>query len=140
MAEGRETSLFGKIARGLAESFPEHCQLDVLLSSPEKNLYADAVVEEADRFAMVEVKVGDPDLPLPFSTPSQVRTQVAEARKRLGPDVIPVLVTNYEIPEVLKSEMESDGVKILSLPDSRDALADLGKQFAKLVGFHLPAK
>jgi hypothetical protein len=59
---------------------------------------------------------------------------------RLGPGVIPVLVTNYEIPEVLKSEMESDGVKILSLPDSRDALADLGKQFAELVGFRLPAK
>ena len=71
---------------------------------------------------MVEVKTGDPELPLPSSAPSQMLLLQRQAREKFSGralEITPVLVTNYKVSQDDEKELDDLGVKVVRIdPDS----------------------
>ena len=78
--------------------------------------FADIVIERPGRIIVAELKSGDPKLPLPSSTIPQMEFFVAQAHNRYpGCDIVPVVVTNYDVSETDKRALDREGVKILNI-------------------------
>lgn len=146
------SELQSEVTNVLVQSFPEHCQVEVPLRQYVADLVVDGKTEAgSSQVAVVEMKMGDPELLLPSSTPSQIRDFAAEARAKFKSPIIPVLVTNYRLPDALRQDLKQDGVKVLLLSDTQpgeegirvlpprspETFAKLGSEFAKLVGFEV---
>ncbi len=108
----RPASLYEQIAQSLKSAYGDECRLEVALG---ENFVADAVIQEGEKVAMIEIKTGDSDLPLPASTPSQMADFAKTAKVQFGRQVIPILMTNYNVPEQLKTELENQGVSIFPM-------------------------
>ena len=98
---------------------------------------ADLVIPQGQEVAVVEIKIGNPELPLPSSTSSQMRLLGAQAKRSFSnKDVITVLVTNYSVTPDDKKEFEDEGIKIVPV-ESALSLYDrerFSREFAKIVG------
>jgi len=102
---------------------------------------ADLAIREGSRVAVVEVKTGDPNLPLPSSTASQMRMYVADVQKKVDPaqemEVFPVLVTNYQVSSADRQELADQGIKIVEISPA-ESLYDRNaffNSFSSIVGF-----
>jgi hypothetical protein len=122
-------SLHQRVSTDLAKSF-KGCALG--------DSGADATIRQGGRLAVVEVKTGDPDLPLPSSTSAQLHLLAREASSngQFGiQEIFPVLVTNYRVTDADRKELEIDGIKIVTIPsEARYKPADLFKQFVEVAG------
>jgi hypothetical protein len=67
-----------------------------------------------DHPAIVELKIGDPELPLPSSTLSQVRLMM-ESIRQTGVSPTAIVVTNYQVYPSQKEELESNGIKLVTV-------------------------
>lgn len=100
---------------------------------------ADATIRQGRRLAVIEVKTGDPDLPVPSSTSAQLHLLSYEARRGVEgsgiQEILPVLVTNYRVTEADRKELEIDGIKVVTIPsESGYKSDDFFKQFEAVVG------
>ena len=133
----RERSLHNQITDVLSRKFAEGI---VDYRFGEGRAVADFLVRDGNKVAIVEIKTGDPHFPLPSSTSSQLTEYVAEARRVFADpntELIPVVVTNYLVPDGLEEDLQASGVKLLRF-DSPAAEKGLPQAFAELVGFNLP--
>lgn len=99
--------------------------------------FADLVIPQGQRVAVVEIKIGNPELPLPSSTPSRMRLLGDQARRSFSnKDVTTVLVTNYSVTPEEKKELEDEGVKIVPVASvlSRYDRQRFSREFAEIVG------
>ena len=100
---------------------------------------ADLTIREGNRLAVVEVKTGDPDLPLPSSTLAQMGLLAARVRSKLNEtvdgEILPVLVTNYNVSANDKDELDQAGIKLVPIesPSAYDATT-FSQKFARIVG------
>lgn len=122
------------LARGFKGSLP-HYSLGVS--------EADLLVRQGQRVAVFEIKTGDPDLPLPSSTSSQMLLLQQQARRQFPePDVaevLPVLVTNYKVSPDDEKELEDQGIKLVRFDPSSSLSYDSDKfsrHVANLTGLH----
>jgi|ERR1700677_222174 hypothetical protein len=77
----------------------------------------DLVIRSGKRVAIVEIKTGDPELPLPSSTNVQMLILKDAVQKRFG-EVVPILVTNYLLDEADRREMTAGGIKVIDIQGS----------------------
>ncbi len=122
-------NLHERVVLDLAQEFPgSRAEID-----------ADLVIRQGSRVAVVEVKTGNPELPLPSSTSSQMRLLAKRASHECyGSQVFPVLVTNYRVTEVDRKELEAevDGIKIVQIASVASLYKpqDFSRDFAEIVG------
>ena len=96
---------------------------------------ADLVIRQEPRLAIVEVKTGDPGLPLPSSTSSQMRLLAYQARQKFpGQEVVPVLITNYRVSADDEQELKDQGIKLVSMAESAYEPHTFSRYFAEIVG------
>ncbi len=115
-------SFHDQIAHGLAEVFSD--------AKIEPSSIADVIIDQGERIVIVEVKTGDPDLPLPSSALAQMKLAVQDAQRKLeqrplDKEVVPIIVTNYKVYPEQQQELKEDGITVVSLKSSSD--------FAKVV-------
>lgn len=106
-------------------------------SYAERAPSADVVILQGPRVAVVEIKIGDPSLPLPSSTSSQMHLLAKEAKRNFSEDsVIPVLVTNYSVTPGDRKELEDEGVTIVPLAPALSGYDSqrFSREFARIVG------
>jgi hypothetical protein len=102
---------------------------------------SDLVIRDGSRIAVVEVKTGDPNLPLPSSTASQMQMLTFDARNKFNAaeveEVFPVLVTNYQVSPADRQELENQGIKIVEVPSAASIYnpSDFFNSFSDIVGF-----
>jgi hypothetical protein len=100
---------------------------------------ADLTIREGNRLAVVEVKTGDPDLPLPSSTLAQMYLLTSRVRAKLAQvgasEILPVLVTNYLVSDADRAELDHAGIKVVPVesPASYNSKSFCQK-FARIVG------
>jgi hypothetical protein len=120
---------------GWADRFPRATAREEILAGLTRELH-DSVIE-ADAFgtkpdllvqlpngiALVEIKTGDPALPLPSSTDAQMNllTSSLASRYPWGKKLIPVVVTNYRVYPDQKAALETAGIRIVSVRDYSDS-------------------
>ncbi|MGA8271981.1 MAG: hypothetical protein WB919_10530 [Candidatus Sulfotelmatobacter sp.] len=102
---------------------------------------ADVLIQQGGKVAVVEVKTGDPNLPLPSSTSAQMLLLQQQARSRFPKEevqeVLPVLVTNYNVSPNAQKELEDQGIKVLRIDPAASKSYDFEKfsqQVASLTG------
>ena len=82
----------------------------------EGNFTPDVVVRRGDKIVLVEVKTGNPDLPLPSSANSQMLIMKDKVRqKHTDLEVVPVIVTNYKIDNADLNELSASGIKVVPI-------------------------
>jgi hypothetical protein len=82
----------------------------------ESNFIPDLVIRHGDRVAVIQVKTGDPSLPLPSSANSQMLILKEQAARKLANvEIVPVIITNYRIDEADRTELADSGIEILSV-------------------------
>lgn len=82
---------------------------------------ADILLRMGNKVVLVEVKAGDPGLPLPSSTLSQMKLLAQQTRNILGhQDLDSVVVTNHRVFPEQQAELAASGVKVMSVPSSFD--------------------
>lgn len=121
---------FGGSARGsrgagefrLHERISEDLKMkfhDRFVECNARDFAPDFVIRNDQRIAVVEIKTGDPSLPLPSSANTQMLILKDNALTKLGfRDVVPVLVTNYLIDEADRKELEAGGIRVVSIQGS----------------------
>jgi hypothetical protein len=126
--------LHERIRLDLARNFQAN-----LASEESDDPGADLTFREGNRLAVVEVKTGDPGLPLPSSTLAQMDLLTAHVRAKLAPpgvgEIMPVLVTNYFVSDADRDELEQAGIKLVHVesPASYDPKT-FSQKFAQIVG------
>lgn len=82
--------------------------------SSSGRISADLVISKGVQVAVVEIKIGDPELPLPSSTSSRMHRLRDEAERSFsGKDIIEVLVTNYSVIDDEQKAFKDDKIKIV---------------------------
>jgi hypothetical protein len=124
-------TLHDRIRTGLVEGFKDS------LSADSQGLSdADILIQQGGRVAVVEVKTGDPDLPLPSSTSAQMLLLKRQARQKFSEadvqEVLPVLVTNYTVSADDEKELEDQGIKVIRI-DSTASGSDDFEKFSRRV-------
>lgn len=96
--------------RTLYKMFPHTARLSV----PLGDVGADLVVEDVHRIVIAEFKTGNPELPLPQSTVPQINRVIARAQSMYpGQEIVPVVVTNYEVDMGIRAALERIGARIV---------------------------
>jgi hypothetical protein len=138
---GGSVSLHDRVQTSLARGFKGSVP-DYSLGLSE----ADLLIQQGPRVAVVEVKTGDPDLPLPSSTSSQMLLLKKRVHDQfLGQDVqevLPVLVTNYKVSAEEQKGLEEQGIKVVRIDhafSSRGDSASFARQVATLTGLQADA-
>jgi len=129
---GTPTSLHERLRLDLAQEFRDSIS-DVALGSSA----ADLVIERGQQVAVVEVKTGDPGLPLPSSASSQMLRLSYQAREIFpGKEVLPVLITNYRVSEDDERELKEQGIKLVPVTATcpMNGPRRFSSHFAEIVG------
>ncbi len=132
-------------SRNASRNLHERLRLDLAQEFSESQpdfdlgpLAADLVIQQGPRVAVVEVKTGDPGLPLPSSTSSQMRLLAYQARQKFpGQEVLPVLITNYRVSADDEQEFKDQGIKLVSMAESAYEPRRFSRYFAELAGLAL---
>ncbi|MGA2411406.1 MAG: hypothetical protein ABSG46_13580 [Candidatus Binataceae bacterium] len=104
--------LHERITAGLMGAYP-----DALIEPGVDKFRADMVIRSGSRVAMIEIKTGDPESPLPSS--ANVQMLILKDRiQRQFMDVVPVLITNYRLDESDYEEMSASGIKVIDIEGS----------------------
>ncbi len=102
-----------------------------------RNFAPDFVIRNDQRVAVIEIKTGDPSLPLPSSANTQMLILKDDALTKLGfQDVVPVLVTNYQIDDADRKELETGGIKIITIQGSTYDSKALSDELEAIVAAH----
>jgi hypothetical protein len=97
----------------------------------------DLVLRIGDKIAAVEVKTGDPELPLPSSTIAQMHLLTDSVKDGFGGKAVtPVLVTNYLISESDELELKDAGIQVIHF-EPQKSLESFGDVFAKTLTSNL---
>jgi hypothetical protein len=76
---------------------------------------------ESDRVALVELKFGDPGLPLPSSTSSQIKLlRNSLSQQSGGKSPTSIVVTNYTVFPDQRKELAANGIKLVTVPKDVD--------------------
>ena len=122
-----------RIADDLRESFP-----DSLAQVNADGFRPDLVIRSGNRVAIIEIKTGDPELPLPSS--ANVRMLILRDKLRIMfGDVVPVIVTNYMLDDAERKEMMAGGIKVVDIQEATYDPKLLSGEVAKIFGQGEPA-
>ena len=129
-----ESTLHDRISTNIARSFRG--------SIPGYSLganAADVLIRQGSKVYVVEVKTGDPGLPLPSSTASQMFLLKRQALKKFpdAQEVLPIVITNYQVNQDDQKELEDQGIKVVRVDRSMPSSSDPGtfsRYVAKLTG------
>lgn len=129
-------SLHDRVRASLEKGFRKSLRSDEDLGA----FTPDLLIHQGERVAVVEVKTGDPELPLPSSAPSQMLLLQRQAREKFSGrahEILPVLVTNYKVSEDDEKELDGLGVKVVRIAsDSQGRDSDrFTEKLATLTGF-----
>ena len=112
----------------------------VAANVPFGDSVADFVITNPDRIIVVELKTGDPELPLPSSTVPQMRRfKTAALSGCSGRRVIPLVVTNYQVSESDMSALKKEGVRIVSVMSPPDVEARVSEFVQEMKDEETPA-
>jgi hypothetical protein len=107
------------LAQGFKGSFPDYS-----LGPSE----ADLLIHQGSRVAVIEVKTGNPDLPLPSSTSAQMLLLKQRVRQKFPEqdvdEVLPVLVTNYKVSSTDQKELEEQGITVVRIDPTSSLSSD----------------
>jgi hypothetical protein len=100
---------------------------------------ADLLIHQGSRVAVIEVKTGNPELPLPSSTSAQMLLLKQRVREKFPEqdvdEVLPVLVTNYKVSSTDQEELEEQGIKVVWIdPNSASDSGNFSLRVANLTG------
>ena|SRR5258708_852578 len=116
-SSGGSASLHDRVRASLAQGFKGSLP-DYSLGSSE----ADLLIHQGPRVAVFEVKTGDPELPLPSSTSTQMLLLKQRVRQKFSgedvQEVLPVLVTNYQVSPKDQRELEDQGITVVRIDPS----------------------
>ncbi len=120
--------LHERVSGDLRKNFRE-----VLIEERVGEFTPDLVIRHGGHVTVVEVKTGDPTMPLPSSANVQMLILKDGVRKWLGEEVVPVLVTNYRIDEADQKEMADSGIKIIAIQGLNYDSKSLSKKVSEIV-------
>jgi hypothetical protein len=116
-------SLHDRVRSGLAHGFKGSVP-DYSLGPSE----ADLLIHQGSRVAVIEVKTGNPDLPLPSSTSAQMLLLKQRVRQKFleqdVEEVLPVLVTNYKVSPTDQKELEEQGITVVRIDPNSSSSSD----------------
>ena len=118
---GSEESLHDRLLAALTGEFGE-----AVINSRFAKIVPDLCLRlpGTDRFGVVELKIGDPSLPLPSSTTTQIiRLVQGMDPEQSGARPTPVVVTNYLVDENQKKDLEANNIKLVRLTSNPTAKA-----------------
>jgi hypothetical protein len=99
---------------------------------PNEGAAPDLVYKDKDSVLLIEVKTGDPSLPMLSGTPGQMRSYADAARHRfLAKRIVSIVVTNQQVPDPMREELKSSGVQIVALKD-RSKLSEEVSRLAEI--------
>jgi len=104
--------LHERVTADLKKSFA-----NALLEFGDDPFRADLVIRSGNRVGVIEIKTGDPELPLASSTNVQMLIMRDKVQKQFG-EVVPILVTNYLLDETDRREMSAGGIKVIDIKES----------------------
>jgi hypothetical protein len=128
-----EPRLHEKIIGSLIQGFG-----GAIIEPTVQGIEPDLLLRIGNKVVLIEVKTGDPTLPLPSSTASQMKLLAGEAQRFLaGQDLEleldSVLLTNYKIFPDQKAELLDGGIKVMDLPASLEPNL-LASELKRLLG------
>jgi len=117
--------------RTLYKMFPGTARLSV----PLGDVGADLVVEDSSRVVIAEFKTGNPELPLPQSTVPQINRVIARAQSIYpGQEIVPVVVTNYEVDPSIREALERAGARIVEFEPRKTSTRGLVSNIIREAG------
>jgi hypothetical protein len=127
MAPSDEPSFEKRIADDLRQSFP-----DSLTEINADGFRPDLVIRQGTQTAVIEIKTGNPQLPLPSSTNVRMLILRDKLRERFG-DVLPVIVTNYILDDSDRKDMHASGIKVVNIEKSTYGSKSISNAVAKIL-------
>jgi hypothetical protein len=125
--------LHDRLSKDLAAKFPDLAEYKTYEFSP------DLVIRIGQRIGVIEIKTGDPTLPLPSSANSQMLILKDDATTKLGTtEVVPVLVTNYRIDAADREELDNAGIKLIEIQSPQYDSASLFSKIQEVVESDAP--
>ncbi len=96
-------------------------------------------VPESDRVALVELKFGDPGLPLPSSTSSQIRLlRKSMSQQSGGKSPTSIVVTNYTVFPDQRKELAANGIKLVTVSNDVDISKIVGEVKSAAASTEIP--
>jgi len=110
-------ALFDELGGSVLRTDPAQVAPDLFFKLPE-----------SDRVALVELKFGDPGLPLPSSTSSQIRLlKESMSQQSGGESPTSIVVTNYNVFPEQREELAANGIKLVTVPRDADISKIVGE-------------
>jgi hypothetical protein len=140
----RPTSLAERIGKALRDLSADAAPGEKGFSVDERikfRIRPDLLFRRGNRVFFVEVKTGTHDLPLPSSANSQMLIyqaaikdafKTAEGDPRATTDVVPILVTNYQVDRTDLDEFNRRGIKLIRIDESKSDEAALREQLSPI--------
>jgi len=111
MSSNPSPGLHERISEDLKEKFG-----DRFVEYNAHGFAPDFVIRNDDRVAVIDIRTGDPTSPLPASANTRMlNLKDGAAKLGLPGVVVPVLVTNYLLDPSDRKELESGGIKIITV-------------------------
>lgn len=119
------------VMRTLQRMFPSAAKFSVSLAG----VGADMVVESPRRIVIAEFKTGNPELSLPQSTVPQILRAVEQAKAQYpDQEIVPIVITNYEVDSGIREELEGIGTKILEFAPQKTNAQNLASSIVREAG------
>jgi hypothetical protein len=94
---------------------------------------------DSDRVALVELKFGDPGLPLPSSTSSQIRLLMKSMKQQSGGEnPTSIVVTNYKVFPDQQKELAANGIKLVTVSKDVDISKIVGEVRSAAASAEIP--
>ena len=109
-------SLSQRVCKDLRQKFG-----DQIVDLNSTDFAPDLVIRDDKSALLIEFKMGDSTQPLPASANAQMLTLKEKAIGELGnakiAEIVPVIVTNYEIDDADRGELKKAGIELIRVTD-----------------------
>ena len=103
-------TLSQRIGRDLKQNFH-----DRVVDLGSADFSPDMVIRNDKSALIIEIKTGDSSQPLPASAGAQMMTLKEKAQSKIGGQIVPVIVTNYQVDDESRKELVDAGIKIVDI-------------------------
>lgn len=124
---GPTLSTHEQVVSALSNSFGSA----VVDPAARKDTGVDIVLRKENEVVMIEVKTGNPNMPLPASAVAHMRILAQEVKRVFDPkSLYSVVLTNYRVPQDEKEELKHNGIHLFEM-NSMDDLPVVIQQLAQ---------
>lgn len=128
-----EVPLRERLSEDLKRTVEKH-EGTTLMDVGKTDFEPDLLFRSGEQLVFVEVKTGDPSLPLPSSANAQMlilKDTIQERHK--STKITPVLVTNYSVDDADRKELLYGGIKVVTIHGSSYDTKELSEELVKII-------